>query len=178
MREELENQLMNEKIRYDKMQVISHDGKNLGVVSRDEALRLARYAGLDLVLLAERGGEGVPVAKVMDFGKELYAKKKQLADAKKKQKVIEIKELRLRPKIGEHDYETKIQQGIQFLKEGKHLRITLMFKGREAAMREEKGQEMFDKIHSSFEQHGLTKLTQEKDAKAPQSWSRVYYLKK
>ncbi len=170
--------LMNEKIRFDRMQVISADGRNLGILSRDEALKLARQADLDLVLLSEKGGEGQPVVKIMDFGKALYAKKKQLAEAKKHQKVIEVKELKLRPKIGEHDYQTKMNQAIQFLKEGKHLKVTLMFKGREAAMRDEKGEELFAKINSSLEAAGLTKVMQEKDAKAPSMWSRVYYLKK
>lgn len=170
--------LINEKIRFDKMQVISHDGKNLGIISRDEALRLARQVELDLVLITEQGSEGYPVAKIMDFGKALYAKKKQLADAKKNQKVIQVKEIKLRPKIGEHDYQTKINQGVQFLKDGKHLKVTLMFKGRESATRDERGEELFAKIDASFEQAGLTKIAHEKDAKAPQFWSRIYYIKK
>ena len=116
-----------------------------GILSRDEALKLARQADLDLVLLSEKGGEGQPVVKIMDFGKALYAKKKQLAEAKKHQKVIEVKELKLRPKIGEHDYQTKMNQAIQFLKEGKHLKVTLMFKGREAAMRDEKEKSFLQK---------------------------------
>ena len=169
--------IINEKIRFDKMQVISHDGKNLGVLPRDEALRLARQVGLDLVIIAEQGGDGLPVVKVMDFGKALYAKKKQQAEAKKNQKVIQIKEIKLRPKIGEHDYQTKINQAIEFLKDGKHLKVTLMFRGRETATREERGTEMFTKIDASFEAAGLTKLVQEKDAKTPQLWSRIYYLK-
>lgn len=171
------SQLINEKIRFDKMQVISHDGKNLGVVSRDEALRLARQAELDLVLLAEQGGDGFPVAKIMDFGKALYAKKKQQAEAKKSQKVIQVKEIKLRPKIAENDYLTKINQAIDFLKEGKHVKFTLMFKGREAVMRDERGTEIFKKIDTSFEDAGLTKLVAEKDSKTPQMWSRVYYAK-
>lgn len=171
--------LMNEKIRFDRLQLIGADGRNFGIVARDEALRAARDEHLDLVVIAERGNEGVPVAKIMDFGKVLYAKKKQLAEAKKKQHVIQVKELKVRPKIAEHDYQTKLNQGIQFLKEGKRLKVTLMFKGREAAMRDERGTELFDKIHQSFEEAGLTKhLIQEKDVKAPQAWSRIYYIKK
>lgn len=171
------HQLVNEKIRFDKMQVITNEGKNLGILSRDEALRLARQSDLDLVLLAEQGSEGVPLVKIMDFGKALYAKKKQQAEAKKSQKVIQVKEIKMRPKIGEHDYQTKINQAIDFLKDGKHVKVTLMFKGREAAMREERGEELFKKIDDSFEQAGLTRIAQEKDAKAAQLWSRVYFLK-
>ncbi len=172
-----QHQLINEKIRFDRMHVISQDGKNLGIISRDDALRLARQADLDLVLLTEQGSDGLPLAKIMDFGKALYAKKKQQAEAKKSQKVIQVKEIKMRPKIGEHDYQTKIKQAIDFLKTGKHVKFTLMFKGREAAMREERGEELFKKIDESFEQAGLTKIAAEKDAKATQLWSRVYFLK-
>ena len=97
-------QLVNEKIRFDKMQVISQDGENFGVISRAEALQAARIAGLDLVLLTQSGTDGLPVAKIMDYGKALYAKKKQAADSKKSQKTIQIKEMKFRPKIGDHDF--------------------------------------------------------------------------
>lgn len=170
--------MINEALPYDKMQVITNDGRNMGVISRSAALKLAQEAELDLVLLSEQGGEGAPVVKIMDFGKALYAKKKQVADSKKHQKVIQVKEIKLRPKIGEHDFQTKINQAVQFLQDGKHLKVTLMFKGREAINRDERGQEMFDKIHASFEQAGLTKLASEKDAKTSQMWTRIYYTKK
>jgi translation initiation factor IF-3 len=172
-----QSQPINEKIRFDKLQVITNDGQNLGIISRDEALRLAHQSDLDLVLLSEQGSEGVPLAKIMDFGKALYAKKKQVAEAKKSQKVIQVKEIKMRPKIGEHDYQTKVDQAIEFLKSGKHVKFTLMFKGREAAMREERGEELFKKIDESFEKAGLTRIAAEKDAKAAQLWSRVYFLK-
>ena len=91
--------------------------------------------------------------------------------------MIQVKEIKLRPKIGEHDYQTKINQAIDFLKEGKHLKVTLMFKGREAAMREERGEEMFKKIDKCFQEAGLSKIAQEKDSKATQFWSRVFFKK-
>lgn len=170
--------LINEKIRFDKIQTITSDGRNLGVIARDEALRLARVENLDLVILAEKGNDGFPVAKIMDFGKALYSKKKQQHEAKKHQKTIQVKELKLRPKIGEHDYQTKINQAIAFLQDGKHLKVTLMFRGREAAMRDERGQEMLAKMDQSFEAAGLTKVAYEKDMKTAQMWTRIYYLKK
>lgn len=173
-----QSQLVNEKIRFDKLQVISAEGVNLGIVSRNEALNLARDNDLDLVLLTEQGSLGVPLAKVMDFGKSLYAKKKQQADAKKSQKTIQVKEIKVRPKIGDHDFQTKLNQAIGFLKEGKHVKFTLMFKGREAATKEQRGSEIFGKIDELFEQAGLTKIVQEKDARSGQMWSRVYFLKK
>ncbi len=160
------------------MQVISQDGTNLGVLTRMEALNLARAASLDLVLLTAAGGDGMPVTKIMDFGKALYAKKKQAGEAKKSQKVIQVKEIKFRPKIGEHDFITKMNQAIEFLNDGKHVKVTLMFRGREIGMKEERGKELFDKIDESFQKAGLTKIFAEKDSKAGQLWSRTYYLKK
>src|SRR3990167_9591219 len=119
--------LMNEKIRYDRVQLIDAEGANAGVVPRDIALRSAREVGLDLVIIAERGKDGFPVAKIMDYGKVSYAKKKQAAQAKKKQVVIQVKELKMRPKIGVHDFQTKIKQAIDFLEDGKRVKFTLLF---------------------------------------------------
>jgi translation initiation factor IF-3 len=170
--------LVNEKIRFPRVQVITHEGKNLGVITREEALKQAYLAQLDLVILVEQGSEGVPLAKIMDFGKAEYLKKQQAKEAKKHQKVIQIKELKLRPKIAEHDYQTKMNQGIKFLQDGKRLKITVTFRGREIMTREERGNEFFNKIHKTLEEAGLIKnLIQEKDLKTPQMWSRVYYLK-
>ena len=169
--------LINEQIRATEIQLIDAEGVNVGHVPRAQALRMAELAGLDLVMLSE-GKDGVPVAKIMDLGKALYEKKKKQAESKKFQKVIQVKEIKLRPKIGEHDYQTKINQAIQFLNEGKRLKITLFFKGRENILKESHGHEFFEKIDKSFEEVGLLKnLVQEKDSKLGQYWSRIYYLK-
>lgn len=173
---------INERIRYDKMQLITFDGKNEGVVTRDAALRAAREAGLDLVIIAEQGKEGLPVAKIMDYGKALYAKKKQLADAKKKQHIIQIKELKIRPKIGEHDFQTKMNQALDFLREGKRVKFTLVFRGREIAMKGERGGALFDKIghvlsESDIGQNVIQEKL-EKDVHTDNTLYRVYYLKK
>lgn len=173
-------QPINENIRFPRLQLITSDGQNVGVVSREDALRAAQIAGLDLVLIAEKGGEGYPVTKIMDFGKLLYAKKKKQAEAKKHQKTIQIKEIKLRPKIGEHDFVTKMNQAVQFLKDGKHLKITIAFRGREIITKEERGTQMFDKINAFFEDNDMkigVNLLQEKDLKMGQLWSRVYYIK-
>ena len=151
MKPEKNIQPINENIRFPRVQLITNDGQNIGVVSRDEALRSAHLAGLDLVLIAEQGSEGFPVTKIMDFGKLLYAKKKKQAEAKKHQKTIQVKEVKLRPKIGEHDFLTKMNQAVQFLKDGKHLKVTVAFRGREAITKEERGTQMFDKINAYFE---------------------------
>jgi translation initiation factor IF-3 len=168
---------VNEQIRAPKVQVITQEGENIGVVSREQALRMAREANLDLMMVSERGSDGVPIAKIIDYGKVLYAKKKKQAEAKKHQKVVQVKEIKMRPKIGEHDFQTKIKQGIQFLKEGKYLKVTLMFRGREAALSKERGPEMFEKIEQAFKDHELTNVEMEKDSKMGALWSRIYMLK-
>lgn len=170
--------LLNEKIRAPRLQVISEDGQNLGVVTRMEALKLAEMAGLDLVIIADEGREGAPVAKVMNFGKSLYEKKKKQHEAKKHQKVIQIKEIKMGPKIGEHDFQTKMRQAMDFLKENKRVKMTLFFKGRENATKLERGTELFNKIDGTLEEHGLLKnLIQEPDTRMGSFWSRIYFLK-
>jgi len=169
---------INDQIRASQVQVIDQDGQNVGVVSRREALSLAEQAELDLVLVAEKGSEGVPITKIMDFGKLLYDRKKKLAEAKKRQKIVQIKEIKLRPKIGEHDFQTKIKHGIEFLLAGKHLKITIMFRGREALSKYELSKEMFERIEKVFEeQELLDKLFKERDSRAGNFWSRIYYIK-
>lgn len=169
---------INEQIRAPRVQVVTHDGENVGVIPLEQALRMARTAELDLVMVAEQGQEGVPVTKIVDFGKVLYAKKKKQAEAKKHQKVVQIKEIKLRPKIGEHDYQTKLKQASQFLRDGKHVKITLVFRGREIAAIRERGAEMFDKIMATLTEHGITNIVQEKESKAGPQWSRILSIVK
>lgn len=179
MNEKKEKSLpINDQIRAPRVQVIMADGENVGVISRDQALRMAQESDLDLVMVAEHGSEGVPVTKIIDYGKVLYAKKKKQAEAKKHQKVIQIKEIKMRPKIGEHDFQTKIKHAAQFLKDGKHLKITLMFRGREMATIRERGQELFDKVQQSLTEYDLNNLLVEKESRAGMNWSRIYILKK
>lgn len=171
--------LANEEIRAEYLQLILGDGRNIGKISRREALNYAQEAGLDLVILVESGPEGIPVAKLMNYGKELYTRKKKLNEAKKHQKVVQIKEIKIRPKIGEHDYQTKMNQGIGFLEEGKKLKITLLFKGREVSNKEERGNELFAKIDHTFEERGmLERLNEEKDLRVGSAWSKIFSLKK
>lgn len=177
IKSEKNTQPINENIRFPRVQLITHEGQNIGVVSRDEALKLAHLAGLDLVLIAESGSDGYPLTKIMDFGKALYAKKKKQNEAKKHQKIIQVKEIKLRPKIGEHDFKTKMNQAVQFLQDGKHLKVTVAFRGREIVNKEERGAQLFEKIDSFLKENGLTNLMQEKDSKLGQLWSRTYYMK-
>lgn len=114
----------------------------------------------------------------MDYGKELYNRKKKQAEAKKHQKVIQIKEIKMRPKIGEHDYQTKMNQGIGFLESGKKLKVTLLFRGREMVNKYERGTELFGKIGKTFEERGLLeRLIEDKEVRAGSAWSKVFSLK-
>ena len=170
--------LINQQIRAENVQLITQDGENIGTISRNQALRQAEEAGLDLVLIAQTGKDGIPVVKIMDFGKVLYEKKKKTIEAKKHQKVIQVKEVKMNPKIGEQDHQTKIKQAIQFLASGKRVKITLSFRGREMATKEARGSELFAKIQKSFEeQDWANNLVQEQDSKMGKMWSRIYYLK-
>ena len=169
--------LVNRQIKAQTVQLIAQDGDNVGVVPITDALYRAQEVGLDLVMLSDAGKDSVPVVKIMDFGKAVYEKKKKLSEAKRHQKTIQIKEIKIRPKIGEHDYQTKIKQAIQFLKEGKRVKVTLFFRGRENVTKQERGAELFKKVTQSFQNHGLEHLEQEKDSMAGQFWSRVYYIK-
>lgn len=170
--------MINERIKADRLQLIDHAGQNLGVVSKATALEVANEAGLDLVLISETGNEGAPVAKVMDFGKSLYDKKKKQAEAKKKQKLVKVKEVKLRPKIGLHDYETKLKQGIEFLDSGMRLKVTLQFRGRENTHKVELGSELFTRVLQTLGDHfGLANVIEEGESKAGIFWSKVYYIK-
>ena len=175
MKKKSRKNLISDQIIAENVQVISASGENLGTVPLQQALELAQVARLDLVLLDE--GEGTPLVKVMDFGKNLYAKKKKLSEGKKKQKVLKVKEVKMRPKIGLHDYQTKLNQGIKFLNEGNKLKVTLTFRGREINSKNERGQEMFDQVDQTFLDAGLLNIAQENDLKAGPFWSRIYYLK-
>ncbi len=170
--------LVNEKIMASQLQLITQDGENIGVISRGEALRLSGDADLDLVMIAEQGSKGVPVVKIMDLGKSLYERKKKQAESKKNQKVIQVKEIKIRPKIGDHDFKTKMNRAIQFLKDGKRLKISLWFRGRENVMKERHGSQLFKRVEHMLDESGLTKdLVKEKEVKMGQTWSRFYFMK-
>jgi len=160
------------------VQLITQDGENIGVIARLEALRMANDADLDLVMIAEQGNKGVPVVKIMDFGKSLYERKKKQAEAKKHQKVIHVKEIKIRPKIGDHDFKTKMNRAIEFLRDGKRLKISLWFRGRENVLKEKHGTELFERIEKTLDASDIAKnLVKEKEVRMGQAWSRFYFLK-
>ena len=124
-----QKQRLNDEITADEIRLISEKGEQLGIVSLEAALEQTRESGLDLIEIAPSGRP--PVCKMVDYGKLKYEKKKKQQQSKKKQHVIKIKEIRLRPRIEEHDLMTKLNQGRKFLSNGAKLKVTLMFRGRE-----------------------------------------------
>lgn len=119
---------MNEQITAPQVRLILSDGTNLGIISTKEAIFKAKAEGLDLI---EISNGDVPVAKVLDFGKYKYELQKRKAEAKKKQKTIETKEIKFTPNIGDNDYEVKMRNAKRFLQEGNKVKFTLRFRGRE-----------------------------------------------
>jgi translation initiation factor IF-3 len=125
---------VNEDIRADKIRVVDADGEMKGVMSVREALRLAEEAGLDLVEISPNAEP--PVCKILDYGKYKYEQQKKAAEARKNQKIIDIKEIKLRPGIEEHDYGVKLRNARRFLEEGDKVKVTMRFRGREMAHQE------------------------------------------
>lgn len=124
----------NREIRVPKIQLINEEGQNLGVIATDQALRMAEEAGLDLVEISPNSEP--PVCKILDLGKLKYANQKKAAEARKKQKIVEIKEIKMRPNIDTHDYEVKMKAINRFFEDGDKVRVTLRFRGREMAHQE------------------------------------------
>lgn len=168
---------INEKIRAAWVQLITNEGLNIGVVSRKEALDRAIQAGLDLVQIAPENREGIPVVKIVNHGKIQYEKKKKQTETKKNQAVIQVKEIKIRPSIAENDFQTKIRQMIKFFKEGKRVKITLFFKGREVINQEQRGLELFDRVGRFLALEGVHDVVREEESRIDRSWSCVYYVK-
>ena len=124
-----QRQRLNEDITSSEVRLISEDGEQLGVVSIEVALEKAREVGLDLIEVGPNTKP--PVCKILDYGKLKYEEKKKQQLSKKKQHVIHVKEIRVRPNIGQHDLVTKLKKGQKFLLNGDKLKITVMFRGRE-----------------------------------------------
>lgn len=122
---------INERIRGSDIRLIGANGENIGVISPDKALLMAEEAGLDLVEISPSAVP--PVCKIMDYGKFKYETQKKEAEARKNQKIIEIKEVKFRPNTDTNDYDVKMRSVFKFLDEGDKVKITLRFRGREMA---------------------------------------------
>jgi translation initiation factor IF-3 len=142
---------VNNRIYADQVRLIGENKEQIGVVPVSEALSRAQDVGLDLVEISPKAKP--PVCKIMDFGKFKYEEKKKAQQSKKKQQVIKVKELRMRPNIGDHDLENKLKMGKKFLGEGCKLKITLMYRGREMS-RQDLGQDLMTRVLSLLSEHG------------------------
>lgn len=140
--------LLNEEINFSEVRCVGDDGTQYGIISSDEAQDIADRLGLDLVLIAKDAKP--PVCKIMDYGKFCYQQEKKQKDAKKKQKVIEIKEIKLSVKIAQNDINYKVKHAIEFLESGKHVRFRVFLKGREIST-PEVGVALLEKIYTLVE---------------------------
>jgi len=146
---------VNERIRAPKVRVVDSDGKQLGILSRHEALRLAQDQGLDLVEVAPQADP--PVCRIMDYGQFLYQQAKKAKEARKKQTIVEVKEIKVRPKTDVHDLETKIRHIKRFLKDKNKVKVRVFFRGREIT-KPELGMEVLKKILSAVEEEAQVEM--------------------
>ena len=152
----------NNRIVSTEVQVISSDGQNLGILNTQEAITIAKNEGLDLIEIAQNAKP--PVCKIMDMGKYKYDAQKKANKAKKKQKKIEIKEIKLRPVTEIHDYTFKIKNAQKFLLKGDKVKFTIKFKGREL-QHSNLGDELMQKIKTDMEKLGKVELQPKFDGK-------------
>jgi translation initiation factor IF-3 len=134
---------INEEIRSREVQLIDQTGHNHGPIDTRIALERAQEAGLDLVEIAPNSEP--PVCKLLDYGKYKFQAQKKAAEARKKQKVVEVKEIKLRPMIDDHDYDVKMRQMLRFFEEGDKVKVTLRFRGREMA-HQDLGYKLLDRV--------------------------------
>ena len=134
---------VNERIRAPKVRLVDADGEMVGIVLLEEGIRRAKAAGLDLVEVSPNAEP--PVCKILDYGKYKYEAQKKASEAKKKQKVVSIKEIKLRPNIDPHDLEIKMRSMHKFLDAGDKVKVTLRFRGREMA-HQDIGLEVLNKV--------------------------------
>jgi translation initiation factor IF-3 len=155
----------NEQIRADDVRLVDENGEQVGIIPLEDALRKAEGAGMDLVEVSPMSDP--PVCKIMDYGKYKYQKSKKLHEAKKKQKVIHVKEIKLRPKTEEHDINFKEKHVRRFLQAGDKVRLVVVFRGREN-MYTEQGIKLLERMAQAVEDLGSAegKPTRERNAVA------------
>lgn len=154
---------VNEQITSASIRLVDQHGEMVGVVSVDEGLRLAERANLDLVEVSPNASP--PVCKVLDYGKYKYEAQKKAHEARKKQRVIQIKEIKLRPTIDKHDLDIKIRNALGFIEEGDKVRVTLRFRGREMD-HQELGMQVLERFQEALKD--LAKIEQPPKAEGRQ----------
>ncbi len=142
---------MNGRIRAPEIRLIGADGENVGVVTPARGMELAEQAGLDLVEISPNATP--PVCKIMDFGKYKYEQQKRESEARKKQKVIEVKEVKFRPNTDVHDYDVKMRNVVKFLENGDKVKVTLRFRGREMA-HQNLGRDLLERVAEDVKEIG------------------------
>ncbi|WP_375261994.1 translation initiation factor IF-3 [Palleronia sp.] len=142
---------VNGRIRTPEIRLIGADGENVGVVTPDRGMELAEAAGLDLVEISPNATP--PVCKIMDFGKFKYEQQKRESEARKKQKTIEVKEVKFRPNTDQHDYDVKMRNVFKFLENGDKVKVTLRFRGREMA-HQNLGRELLERVAEDTKEIG------------------------
>ncbi|MGV6838599.1 MAG: translation initiation factor IF-3 [Planktomarina sp.] len=142
---------VNDRIRASEIRLIDENGENVGVVTPNRAMMMAEDAGLDLVEISPNANP--PVCKIMDFGKFKYEQQKRESEARKKQKIIEVKEVKFRPNTDKHDYEVKMRNVLKFLGNGDKVKVTLRFRGREMA-HQDLGRDLLLRVAEDTKEHG------------------------
>ncbi|MFP6736827.1 MAG: translation initiation factor IF-3 [Rhodospirillales bacterium] len=144
-----EGPAINSDIAAASIRLIGVEGENVGVVSIDEAMQMAENVGLDLVEISPDADP--PVCKILDYGKFKYEAQKKKSEARKKQKTIDVKEIKMRPGIEEHDYQVKMRAMNRFLDSGDKVKVTLRFRGREMA-HQELGAKVLERVQGDLEE--------------------------
>ncbi len=152
----------NNRINSPEVQVIASNGENLGILNTNDAISMAKEEGLDLIEIAPNAKP--PVCKIIDMGKYKYDAQKKANQAKKKQKKIEVKEIKLRPVTETHDYQFKIKNAQKFISKGDKVKFTIRFKGREL-QHSHLGQELMDKIKLDMQEVGKVEMNPRFDGK-------------
>ena len=142
---------VNDRIRASEIRLIGADGENVGVVTPERGVALAEDVGLDLVEISPNANP--PVCKIMDFGKFKYEQQKRESEARKKQKTIEVKEVKFRPNTDTHDYDVKMRNVIRFLENGDKVKVTLRFRGREMA-HQDLGRSLLERVADDIQELG------------------------
>ena len=140
---------VNRDIAVAQVRLIDEQGENLGVVSKDEAIERAEDAGLDLVEISP--GADPPVCKILDYGRFKYQDQKKKNEARKKQKTIDIKEIKMRPNIDTHDYDVKMRSINRFIADGDKVKVTMRFRGREM-VHQELGLKVLDRVRDELDE--------------------------
>ncbi|MEN9208554.1 MAG: translation initiation factor IF-3 [Gloeomargarita sp. GMQP_bins_120] len=153
---------INERIRYPKIRLIDVDGTQLGIMSPREALALAQEKELDLVLISEKADP--PVCRIMDYGKYKFQQEKKAREAKKKQQTVEVKEVKMRYNIDDHDYQVRVNQARRFLKEGDKVKVTITFRGRES-QHSELAEDLLKRLANDVQEVGEVQQVPQKEGR-------------